>query len=63
MRKVLREASLTAITAALAAAILAPTFLILKLLIDIGVYEAALPAVVGFGLLLAYALRRETVGS
>jgi len=63
MREVLREVTLAVITAALAAAILAPTFLILKLLIDIGVYEAALPAVVGFGLLLAYALRRETVGS
>jgi len=63
MREVLREVTLAVITAALAAAILAPTFLILKLLIDIGVYEAALPAVVGFGLLLAYVLRRETVGS
>jgi hypothetical protein len=62
MREVLREVALATITAALAAAILAPTFLILKLLIDIGVYEAALPAVVGFGLLLAYVLRRETVG-
>ena len=63
MREVLREVTLADITAAQAAAIHAPTFLILKLLIDIGVYEAALPAVVGFGLLLAYALRRETVGS
>jgi hypothetical protein len=62
MREVLRDVTLAAITAALAAVILAPTFLILKLLIDIGVYEAALPAVVGFGLLLAYVLRRETVG-
>jgi len=62
MREILREVALAVITAALAAAILAPTFLILKLLIDIGVYDAALPAVVGFGLLLAYVLRRETVG-
>jgi hypothetical protein len=49
-------------TAALATVILLPTFLILKLLIDVGVYEAALPAVVGFGILLAYLLRRETAG-
>ena len=63
MREILREVALAVITAALSAAILAPTFLILKLLIDIGVYDAALPAVVGFGLLLAYVLRRETVGS
>jgi hypothetical protein len=62
MRQVLREATLTVITAALAAAILLPTFLILKLLIEVGVYEAALPAVVGFGMLLAYLLRRETAG-
>ena len=62
MRKVLREATLTVITAALAAAILLPTFLILKLLIEIGVFDAALPAVVGFGMLLAYLLRRETAG-
>jgi hypothetical protein len=62
MRQVLREATLTVMTAALAAAILLPTFLILKLLIEVGVYEAALPAVVGFGMLLAYLLRRETAG-
>jgi hypothetical protein len=62
VRKVLREAILTVMTAALAAAILLPTFLILKLLIEVGVYEAALPAVVGFGMLLAYLLRRETAG-
>jgi len=62
MRKVLREVVLTALTAALATVILLPTFLILKLLIDVGVYEAALPAVVGFGMLLAYLLRRETAG-
>jgi len=62
MREVLREVTLAAITAALSAGILFPTFLILKLLIDAGVFRAALPAVVGFGLLLAYLLRRETVG-
>jgi hypothetical protein len=62
MREVLREVTLAAITAALSAVILFPTFLILKLLIDAGVFRAALPAVVGFGLLLAYLLRRETVG-
>jgi hypothetical protein len=62
MRQVLREVVLTVMTAALAAAILLPTFLILKLLIDAGVFEAALPAVVGFGILLGYLLRRETAG-
>jgi len=62
MRDILREAILTLTTAALAAAILLPTFLILKLLVEVGVYEAALPAVVGFGILLGYLLRRETAG-
>ncbi|MGD0204855.1 MAG: hypothetical protein ABSB57_00165 [Dehalococcoidia bacterium] len=62
MREVLREAILTVMTAALAAAILLPTFMILKLLVQAGVFEAALPAVVGFGMLLAYLLRRETAG-
>ena len=62
MRQVLREVVLTAMTAALAAGILLPTFLILKLLVEAGVFEAALPAVVGFGILLGYLLRRETAG-
>jgi hypothetical protein len=58
----MREVILTAMTAAMAAAILLPTFLILKLLIEVGVFDAALPGVVGFGILLAYLLRRETAG-
>jgi hypothetical protein len=62
MRQVLRQVVLTGITAALAAVILLPTFLILRLLIDAGIFEVALPAVVGFGIFLAYLLRRETGG-
>jgi len=46
----------------LAAAVLVPTFVVLKLLMDLGL-DVLLPAVVAFGLLLAYFLRRETVGS
>jgi hypothetical protein len=62
MRQVVRQVVLTAITATLAAGILVPMFLILRLLIDAGIFEVALPAVVGFGILLAYLLRRETAG-
>ena len=62
MREILQEVGLSVLTAALAAAILVPTFVVVKVLMDLGL-EVLLSAVVAFGLLLAYLLRRETVGS
>jgi len=61
MGEILREVALAVITTAIAALILAPTFLILKLLLDAGL-EVIFGTVVVFGLLLAYLLRRETTG-
>ena len=55
------EVGLGVLTALLAAAILVPTFLVVKVLMDIGL-GVLLVSVVVLGLLLAYALRRETVG-
>ena len=52
---------LAVLTTLLAAVILVPTFIVVKLLMDLGL-EVLLGAVVAFGLLLAYFLRRETVG-
>jgi hypothetical protein len=52
---------LAVLTIVLAAVILAPTFVVVKVLMDLGL-EVLLGAVVAFGLLLAYFLRRETVG-
>ena len=52
---------LSVLTVVLAAAILIPTFVVIKILMDLGL-EVLLGAVVAFGLLLAYFLRRETVG-
>ena len=52
---------LAVLTTVLAAAILIPTFVVVKLLMDLGL-GVLLGAVVAFGLLLAYFLRRETVG-
>ena len=62
MGEILRGLGLSVLTAVLAAAVLVPTFVVLKLLMDLGL-DVLLPAVVAFGLLLAYFLRRETVGS
>jgi hypothetical protein len=59
--EILQGVGLSVLTAVLAAAILVPTFVVLKLLMDLGL-DVLLPAVVAFGLLLAYFLRRETVG-
>jgi hypothetical protein len=53
---------LVILTAVVAAAILVPTFVVVKVLMDLGL-GVLLGAVVAFGLLLAYVLRRETVGS
>jgi len=61
MKAVLIEVALGAVTAAVATLVLVPTFVVLKLLLDAGL-EVMFPSVVGFGLLLAYILRRETVG-
>jgi hypothetical protein len=61
MSEIVREVGLSILTAALAAAILVPTFIVVKVLMDLGL-EVLLAAVVAFGLLLAYFLRRETVG-
>ena len=61
MAEILREVVLALITAFLAAVILVPMFLILKLLLDAGL-EVVFGTVVVFGLLLAYLLRRETTG-
>ncbi len=61
MKAVLIEVGLGALTAAVAALVLVPTFVVLKLLLDAGL-EVMFPSVVIFGLLLAYILRRETVG-
>jgi len=59
--EILRDVGLSVLTAALAAAVLVPTFVVLKLLMDLGL-DVLLPAVVALALLLAYILRRETVG-
>jgi hypothetical protein len=56
-----QEVGLSILTAVLAAAILVPTFVVLKLLMDLGL-GVMLPVVVFFGLFLAYLLRQETVG-
>ena len=61
MKAVLIEVALGAVTAAVAALVLVPTFVVLKLLLDAGL-EVMFPSVIIFGLLLAYILRRETVG-
>jgi hypothetical protein len=61
VREIRREVGLSVLTIVLAAAILVPTFVVIKLLMDLGL-EVLLAAVVAFGLLLAYFLRRETVG-
>ena len=61
MKAVLMEVALGAVTAGVAALVLVPTFVVLKLLLDAGL-EGMFPSVVGFGLLLAYILRRATVG-
>ena len=61
MKAVLMEVVLGAVTAGVAALVLVPTFVVLKLLLDAGL-EVMFPSVVGFGLLLAYILRRATVG-
>jgi len=61
MKTVLMEVALGALTAAVAILVLVPTFVVLKLLLDAGL-EVMFPSVVVFGLLLAYILRRETVG-
>jgi hypothetical protein len=52
---------LAILTALLTAVILVPTFVVIKVLMDLGL-GVLLAAVVVFGLLLAYLLRRETVG-
>jgi len=61
MKEVLLEVVLGTVTAGVAAIVLVPTFVVLKLLLDAGL-EVMFPSVVIFGLLLAYILRRETVG-
>ena len=61
MREIRREVGLSVLTIVLAAAILVPTFVVIKILMDLGL-EVLLGAVVAFALLLAYFLRRETVG-
>ena len=61
MREIRREVGLSVLTIVLAAAILVPTFVVIKILMDLGL-EVLLGAVVVFALLLAYFLRRETVG-
>ena len=61
MREIRRQVGLSVLTIVLAAAILIPTFVVIKILMDLGL-EVLLGAVVAFGLLLAYFLRRETVG-
>lgn len=61
MKAVLIEVALVAVTAGVAALVLVPTFVVLKLLLDAGL-AVMFPSVVAFGLLLAYILRRATVG-
>ena len=61
MREMFHGLGLAILTAALAAAILVPTFVVVKVLMDLGL-DVLLPSVVFVGLLLAYVLRRETVG-
>ena len=61
MREIRRQVGLSVLTIVLAAAILIPTFVVIKILMDLGL-EVLLGAVVAFALLLAYFLRRETVG-
>jgi hypothetical protein len=60
--EILRGLGLSVLTAALAAVILVPIFIVVKVLMDLGL-DVLLPSVVVLGLLLAYVLRRETVGS
>ena len=52
---------LAVLTTVLAAVILVPTFVVIKLLMDLGL-GVLLASVVVLGLLLGYLLRRETVG-
>jgi hypothetical protein len=59
MSNLATEILLAIATALLAAVILVPTFVVLKLLLDQGL-AVLLVVVVVFGILLAYALRRET---
>jgi len=49
------------VTAGVAALVLVPTFVVLKLLLDAGL-EVLFPSVVIFGLLLAYVLHRQSAG-
>jgi len=58
MDEVKQQVLLTVLTAIMAAVILIPTFLLLKWLMDLGL-EVALPAVVLFGILLAYLINRQ----
>ena len=55
------EVAMGALTAIVAALVLVPIFVVLKLLLDAGL-DVLFPSVVAFGLLLAYVLRRATVG-
>jgi hypothetical protein len=59
MSNLATEVLLAIATALLAALILVPTFVVMKLLLDQGL-AVLLVAVVVFGILLAYVLRRET---
>ena len=61
MKGVLLEVVLGTVTAGVAALVLVPTFVVLKLLLDAGL-EVLLPSVVIFGLLLAYVLHRQSAG-
>lgn len=60
MRELTRQVLLGLLTVVVAAVVLLPLFIALKLLLDMGL-EFVAGAVVIFGLLLAYVLRRETV--
>ena len=55
MNEVAEQVVLSVLTAALAVVILVPTFVVLNWLLELGL-DVALPAVVGFGILLAYVL-------
>jgi len=61
MKGVLLEVVLGTVTAGVAALVLVPTFVVLKLLLDAGL-EVLFPSVVIFGLLLAYVLHRQSAG-
>ena len=61
MKEVLLEVVLGTVTAGVAALVLVPTFVVLKLLLDAGL-EVLFPSVVIFGLLLAYVLHRQSAG-